>query len=411
MDIPSNEDSLPASGNYFLKYLDFAAAIIANYSGVEPFHIYLKKYFGANKKHGSKDRKWITTLCYVYFRLGLGVSSTISIPDKLILGTFLCNSKSSPLLANLKPAWNDLSGEPLERKLDIVRDDFDLSHLFPFNTFLSDQIDKIKFSISFLSQPKLFIRIRPRQEKRVLDKLNNFAISYERIGKDCIAFSNNEKLTDALRINKEAIIQNYNSQRTGSFFLKHFPRLDNHSNNQQKNTPINVWDCCAGSGGKSLLAYDLLQSVNLTVTDKRESILFNLQKRFKDAGIKKYHSGIIDIALSESSWNAEFDMLIADVPCSGSGTWSRTPDQLGFFKESRIEEYANLQKKIIGHALKGLKNNGLLFYITCSVFKKENEENVKFFIQNNDVSLMEMEYLKGYEMQADTLFIAVLRKN
>ena len=407
MDIPASENSLTVSGNYFLKYLDFAGSIIKNYNDVEPFHIYLKKYFSANKKHGSKDRKWITALCYNYFRLGFGVSSAFVLSNKLLLGTFLCDSNFSPLVASLQPGLNDLMDEPLEKKLNVVKDKFDLHHVFPFATALSKEIDVEKFSISFLRQPKIFIRIRPGQEKKVLDKLSNLNIAFERIGNDCLAFSNNEKLTDTLRINKEAIIQDYNSQRTGTFFSKYSHSADNNFFYRS----INIWDCCGGSGGKSLLAYDFLQHVNLTVTDKRKSILFNLKKRFRDAGIKKYHSRVIDIAVNESPWNTKFDMLIADVPCSGSGTWSRTPEQLSFFPKSRIDEYAALQKKIIEHALKGLKSKGLLFYITCSVFKKENEENVKFFIQKNDISLMEMEYLKGYEMQADTLFIAVLKKN
>ncbi|MEP7252006.1 MAG: Fmu (Sun) domain-containing protein [Ginsengibacter sp.] len=411
MDIPANENSSPARGNYFLKYLDFAGSIITNYNGIEPFHIYLKKYFSANKKHGSKDRKWISSLCYNYFRLGFSVSSAVTLSNKLLLGAFLCDSNPSPLLSSLQPGLNDLMEEHFEKKLNAVKDEFDLHHVFPFTSSLSDKIDEEKFSVSFLRQPKLFIRTRPRQEKKVLGKLGNLNISFEKISHDCLAFSNNEKLTDALRINKEAIIQDYNSQRAGAFFLKYFPGSNKHFNNRPPNVPINIWDCCAGSGGKSLLAFDLLQPVNLTVTDKRENILFNLKKRFKEAAVKQYRSEVLNLGLNESRWNAEFDMLIADVPCSGSGTWSRTPEQLNFFKESRIDEYSGLQKNIVTHALKGLKSNGLLFYITCSVFKKENEENVKYFLENNDLSLIEMEYLKGYEMLADTLFIAVLRKN
>ena len=58
---------------------------LKNYNGGEPFHLYLKKYYSANKKHGSKDRKQISSLCYDYFRLGFGVSSEISITEKLFV--------------------------------------------------------------------------------------------------------------------------------------------------------------------------------------------------------------------------------------------------------------------------------------------------------------------------------------
>ena len=53
------------------------------------------------------------------------------------------------------------------------------------------------------------------------------------------------------------------------------------------------------------------------------------------------------------------------------------------------------------------KNVGLFFYITCSVFKTENEDVATALIQKFHLQLLQMEYLKGYEMQADTMFVAV----
>ena len=57
--------------------------------------------------------------------------------------------------------------------------------------------------------------------------------------------------------------------------------------------PLYVWDCCAASGGKSIMLYDLDPAIRLTVSDIRESILINLRKRFNEAGIKKYQSFVI----------------------------------------------------------------------------------------------------------------------
>ncbi|MEO8109673.1 MAG: Fmu (Sun) domain-containing protein [Ginsengibacter sp.] len=408
MDNPEKRPFEKNTKNYTFKYLQFASSLISGYDGAEPFHLYFKKYFSANKKHGSRDRKQITALCYDFFRLGHGVSGQVSLHEKFLLGIFLCESAPSSLLASLKHEWNEKITKILESKLELVKEIFHSKIVFPFNESLSDKINLAQFALSFLKQPKLFIRIRPGKKISVLDKLKKANFSFEKMNEQCIAFAHNEKVTDILSIDKEAAVQDYNSQRVGEFILKYgtFAR-----NVEKNNSPINVWDCCAGSGGKSILAADILKNIQLTVTDIRSSILQNLHKRFASAGIKNYQSFVADIASKKMPpIDSSFELIIADVPCSGSGTWARTPEQLRFFKEEAIDRYALLQKNIIKNVTPHLQDNGILLYITCSVFKKENEDNVDFIAKTFQLHLLEAEYLKGYEMQADTLFVAVFRK-
>ncbi|HEX7457933.1 MAG TPA: methyltransferase domain-containing protein, partial [Ginsengibacter sp.] len=168
---------------------------------------------------------------------------------------------------------------------------------------------------------------------------------------------------------------------------------------------------CAGSGGKSILAFDLFKNIHLTVSDRRKNILENLRLRFSKAGMAKYKLVAADLEKPSVEIQDLFDIIIADIPCTGSGTWARTPEQLRFFKKNEIEKYALLQRKIIENALDHLKSNGHLLYITCSVFKKENEENVVFFQEKYKLNLLKVEYLRGYEMQADTLFVALFKKS
>ena len=388
--------------SYVHRYLNYASALLENYRGREPLHLYLKKYFSLNKKHGSKDRKIITSLCYDYFRLGFGVSSKMPVNEKLLLATFLAEQKPSKILQELKPAWNEMIRENLLTKIDWVKNLFDSAGVFPFNDELSSEINTELFNSSFLIQPKLFVRIRPGKEKIVLQKLKTANIFFEKINQTCLAFSNTEKISDMLMIDKEVVIQDYNSQRTEDILYNEW-----HGKNG-----LNLWDCCAASGGKSILAYDLFKNIELTVSDTRKNILQNLHLRFKWAGILKYASCIADLSVPEPVKKIEnlFDVIIADVPCSGSGTWARTPEQLTYFEQKEIKRYAKLQQGIVMNALQRLKENGYLLYITCSVFKKENEENVHFFIERSGLSLVKSQYLKGYEMQADTLFVALFKK-
>ncbi len=225
------------------------------------------------------------------------------------------------------------------------------------------------------------------------------------VSENCISLSNATKVDQVLDIDQEVVIQDHNSQQTG--------RLLNYAFTSLGDTSPSVWDCCTASGGKSILAYDIDPGIELTVSDVRESILANLKKRFQKAGIKKYRSFVIDLEktnIQHPVLNDQQSMIIADVPCTGSGTWSRTPEQLYFFDEKKIDEYAALQKRIVSTVIPQLKSGGYFIYITCSVFKKENEEVVEFIEQNFHLKLQLREILKGYDKKADSMFAALFKK-
>jgi 16S rRNA (cytosine967-C5)-methyltransferase len=398
-----NKSEQAVEKSYVHRYLDYAQTLLENYNGKEPFHLYLKKYFSLNKKHGSKDRRIISSLCYDYFRLGVSVSSEMPITEKLLLATFLVEHEPSKILKELNPSWNEMIKNPLPEKISFLKDVFDMQSVFPFNDELSTKIDVGLFNLSFLIQPGLFLRVRPGKKEIVLQKLNKANISFEFLYPGCLSFANSENINRVLRLDDEVIVQDYNSQQTLAILKKEIT---------DKFQTVSVWDCCAASGGKSILAFDLLNNIMLTVSDTRKNILENLRKRFTNAGITNYTSLLIDLSVSskEKLFNHCFDTIIADVPCSGSGTWSRTPEALAWFEKKAITNYALLQQKIVTHSIEYLKVGGLLLYITCSVFRKENEDNVDFFTQDLSLELISTKYLSGYEMQADTLFVALFRK-
>ena len=156
------------------------------------------------------------------------------------------------------------------------------------------------------------------------------------------------------------------------------------------------------------MAIDIVPGIDLTVSDVRKSILVNLERRFQKAGITGYHSFVADLTDSQSLLSdSTYETIIADVPCTGSGTWARTPEQLYFFDEKRIEYYAELQKKILCNVIPKLRAGGRLVYISCSVFKKENEAVAGFIEQQFDLELIHMQLLHGYEMKADSMFVAL----
>ncbi len=383
----------------FYSYINTAKAILSLYKGDIPFNAFLKSFFSKEKKYGSSDRRMISSLCYNYFRTDKAITNKTT-EERLLTSLFLCTDVPNEILQNEKPGWNEKVALPLAEKISIAG--IDAENIFPFNNELSEDINTKAFNTSFLIQPKLFARLRPGKQKIVKQKLEVARIPFEEINQSCLAFANGTKLEQVLDINSEVVIQDLNSQRVGEFMTA-----------AKSKTPADVWDCCAASGGKSILAYDILPNIQLLVSDVRESIIPNLHLRFRDAGIKKYQSLIADLTnyknLKAALDDKRFDFIICDAPCSGSGTWSRTPEQLMFFHKEEITRYSNLQKSICSNTIPFLKKGGYFLYITCSVFQRENQEIADFITQQFPLTLIKEELLKGYEIKADTMFAALFQ--
>ena len=330
----------------------------------------------------------------------------MDVAGRIFLGLFLCNSRSIELLSYFRPEWNDHISDTIEDKIAICHRagiDFQIGDVFPWKAYLSPSIDHISLCRSFLIQPDLFIRVRPGFEDYTLKKLDELGIPYRLEGTAAIRLPNGTAIDKFFSLDKEVVVQDLSSQRVGGFF-------DSLSHGQDAS--LKAWDACAASGGKSILLYDKVPEIDLTVSDVRTSILANLKTRFEQAGIRKYNSFVADLAGDGAIFPVSklgFDVLVLDAPCSGSGTWSRTPEELCFFEEHMIDEYCTLQKKMLSNTVPTLKKGGSLFYITCSVFKKENEDIASFIRNSLGLEELATDLQKGYAQKADSMFISSFR--
>ncbi len=395
---------------YANQYIKSAAAIIDQYDGAIPLAAFLKNHFSQNKKYGSKDRRHISHLCYCYYRSGHALKS-LPVEQSIRVALFLCQHEPGEWAALFEQDWLDQWTPVLQRRVDFIKTiepTFATTAIFPRADELSSGIDATAFAVSHLIQPDLFLRIRPGQEVSVIKKLTTASIPFQQLSATCLALPNTSKIDAVIVIDKEAVIQDYSSQRIADFLqltMHHVPA-------QSTGSPLTIWDCCAASGGKSILAKDVLKNISLTVSDIRPSILRNLAQRFEKAGVKNYHSFVADLTNPQSTIrNLSSKLIICDAPCSGSGTWGRTPEQLYYFIQDRITAYAALQKKIVGNILLHLSAGSYLLYITCSVFKKENEEVAAWIAADPSIKLVKMELLKGYDKKADSMFAALFIKS
>ena len=388
----------------FHSYINTAKNILDNYHGDKPFAIFVKQFFAAHKKYGSKDRKSIGSLCYHYFRMGKACSD-IPKEEKILLASFLCETNESLLIESLRPEWNEKIALSVHEKMLFLGQGNLLQEIFPFQDWLSAGVDREAYYLSLLVQPDLFIRIRPQAKKEVISKLEKSGLQWQLMNDHCVRLKNSDKVADFFELDKEVVIQDANSQQVLDYLQQPGVLEPAIGNNQ-----LAVWDCCAASGGKSILLMDLLgRKIDLTVSDIRESILVNLHQRFKSAGISSYESFVAESSSAKPP-RSDFDLIICDAPCSGSGTWSRTPEQLSFFKKTAIQTYANLQQKIVANSLPHLKIGGLFVYITCSVFKAENELNANYIADSLNCKLLHQQLLSGYHQRSDNMFVAIFRK-
>ena len=147
-----------------------------------------------------------------------------------------------------------------------------------------------------------------------------------------------------------------------------------------------VIDFCAGAGGKTLaLAAQMQNKGRILALDTSSMRLEQMKPRLKRAGVDNVQIHVItsetDTYLKRHRQTA--DCVLADVPCSGSGTWRRNPDLKWRLNPSELESLMALQGRILEAAAKLVKPGGKLIYSTCSMLACENEAHIANFLTKN----------------------------
>ena len=151
---------------------------------------------------------------------------------------------------------------------------------------------------------------------------------------------------------------------------------------------MQVLDYCAGAGGKTLgLAAAMQRKGRIVAMDTDEKRLMKGRERYKKAQL----ADIIEVRpLSDDRhrrWlkrqKGTFDIVLLDVPCSGTGTWRRNPDMRWRVYGPQVEELTQIQAEILEKASPCVKPGGTLVYATCSLLREENEAQVAAFLERH----------------------------
>jgi 16S rRNA (cytosine967-C5)-methyltransferase len=135
-------------------------------------------------------------------------------------------------------------------------------------------------------------------------------------------------------------------------------------------------DVCAGAGGKTLqLARCVGPRGSVEATDIRAEALRELARRVQRAGLDN-----VRVLPAKAVPAGSYDGVLVDAPCSGSGTWRRSPHLKWLTTPEDIATAARQQQAILAAQVPRVRSGGLLVYATCSLSRRENQDVVRGFL-------------------------------
>ncbi len=194
--------------------------------------------------------------------------------------------------------------------------------------------------------------------------------------------------------------------------------------------PLLALDLCAAPGGKSTLLRAALPQGSLLVSNepdrRRANILLENMQKQGHSEVLLTHNYPIDF--NKTNWT--FDLILVDAPCSGEGLFRKDKEAIKEWSLNNVLFCQKRQRQILSDIWPCLKEGGLLIYSTCTFNTRENEENVKFIMQELGADILPVDIkpkwkitgslLKDFKenvyrfipgtTQSEGLFMAVLRK-
>ena len=148
-----------------------------------------------------------------------------------------------------------------------------------------------------------------------------------------------------------------------------------------------VLDCCAAPGGKSFAAAVIGagEIVSCDVHPHKISLIENGANRL---GFSNITATLQDASQYRDAWEQAFDVVIADVPCSGYGIIRKKPD-IRYKDPKTMEQLPQLQLAILKNQANYVKPGGVLLYSTCTVLSRENQAVVETFLKENQEFTLE----------------------
>ncbi len=168
--------------------------------------------------------------------------------------------------------------------------------------------------------------------------------------------------------------------------------VKNSGNDASDQAGLRVLDLCAAPGGKALHAAGLLgERGRVLARDLSMAKVNKINETLLRLGYDNVDLQVGDATVYEPSFEERFDLVIADLPCSGLGVISRKPEIKYRLKPEDIDSLAALQRSILDNAVRYVKKGGLLLYSTCTLIAKENVGQYEYLKTQKGLESVDMD--------------------
>lgn len=345
----------------------------------------IKEYLRNRKYIGSKDRKFITETVWKVIRhrsrleFDCGFNKAEEVCDtRMLLLAYLKDEDLDLIADGSKYGLSELSAAEKD-KLKHLNED-----VYP------DYVEKEcpKWLYEKINNPALVESLNDKASADIRVNFISREDAKEKLKKEGLFFSFTPYSPYGLRSAERVNLQNCIAYQNGEIEVQdEASQLGAILCDVRKEHKI--IDYCCGAGGKSLLLGMLLKNEGeILAHDKNVKRMDGLKARAERLGIKNIKT------IENLKAGDKFDRFVVDAPCSGSGTWRRSPDAKYRLTPKQLKSIERAQAEILENAYAHLSDNGRIIYMTCSVLPEENEAQIETFLQNHpDMTTMNMQNL------------------
>lgn len=265
-----------------------------------------------------------------------------------------------------------------------------------------------------------------------VDTVRNMGESFLRDRPTCIRYNSNmiSKKELVRRLNEEGVTVIEDTRMSCALYIKDYDYLEKLKSFQKgffyvqdiSSMEVAQWaapkkdeliiDVCAAPGGKSLHLAELMQdSGKVIARDLTEYKTGLIRENITRSGLSNIKVQQWDAKVFDKELEGIADIVIADLPCSGLGVLGKKTDLKYKMTPKIQEELVSLQREILSVVCRYVKPEGRLLYSTCTIHKKENEDNARWFLNQHPgfELLKEQQKLPGAD-NGDGFYIAMFQK-